>query len=140
MINSDITVNAPLALVDKLMLEPAVMQRYLFSDAVEAIPGARGEDLGSEFHCHHGGSLVSMRVVSVEPGRELTLTADQPTTMYITTRIGDGGDGRTRIRRAFIWDVPSDPDVAQTVHQVMESVVQAGEGAMQAVFEEKARA
>jgi len=140
MINSDITVNAPLALVDKLMLEPAVMERYLFSDAVEAIPGARGEDLGSEFHCHHGGSLVSMRVVSVEPGRELTLTADQPTTMYITTRIGDGGDGRTRIRRAFIWDVPSDPDVAQTVHQVMESVVQAGEGAMQAVFEEKARA
>ena len=140
MINSDITVNAPLALVDKLMLEPAVMQRYLFSDDVEAIPGARGEDLGSEFHCHHGGSLVSMRVVSVEPGRELTLTADQPTTMYITTRIGDCGDGRTRIQRAFVWDVPADPDVAQSVRQVMESVVQAGEGAMQAVFEEKARA
>jgi len=36
--------------------------------------------------------------------------------------------------------VPADPDVAQSVRQVMESVVQAGEGAMQAVFEEKARA
>src|SRR5438105_5877616 len=140
MVNSEVVVEAPRELVYKLMLKPAIMERYLFADDVNVVSGARGEDLGSEFHCHHGGSLVSMRVVSLEPGRELTLTADQPTTMYITTRIGDCGDGRTRIQRAFVWDVPADPDVAQSVREVMEWVVPAGEGAMQAVFEEKARA
>jgi uncharacterized protein YndB with AHSA1/START domain len=122
------------------MLEPAVMQRYLFSDDVEAIPGARGEDLGSEFHCHHGGSMVSMRVVAVEPERELTLTADQPTPMYITTRITDAGKDRTRIARSFIWETPADPEVAQGVREMMEGTVIAGEAAIKEVFEEKAAA
>jgi uncharacterized protein YndB with AHSA1/START domain len=139
-INSEVTVKAPLALVDRVMLEPAVMERYLFSDDVVAIPGARGEELGTEFHCHHGGGVVSMRVVSVEPGRELTLIADQPTTMYITTRIDDCGDGRTRIRRAFLWEEPPDADVAAGVRQAMEAMVLAGEDAMRSVFEEKAAA
>jgi Protein of unknown function (DUF2652) len=137
-VNSEVIVKAPIALVDRLMLEPAVMERYLSSDDVESYPGARGEELGSEFHCHHGGSLVSMRVVSVERGRELTLIADQPTEMYITTRIDDCGDGRTRIRRAFLWDEPSDPDVAAGLRQAMEAVVFAGEDAMRSVFEEQA--
>src|SRR5439155_24379305 len=61
MVNSDVLVDAPRELVYKLMLNPAVMERYLFADGVDAVPGARVEDLGSEFHCHHGGSLVSMR-------------------------------------------------------------------------------
>jgi hypothetical protein len=138
MINSDITVNAPLDLVNQLMLEPAVMQRYLFSDDVLAIPGARGQDLGSEFHCHHGGSLVTLRVVSIEPRRELTLIADQPTTMYITTRLSDQGDGQTRILRSFLWEEPADVEIAETLRGMMGAMVQAGEAAMQAVFEEKA--
>src|SRR5207244_1621622 len=56
MVNSDVRVDAPRELVYKLMLIPAVMERYLFADGVDTVPGARGEDLGSEFHCHHGGS------------------------------------------------------------------------------------
>ncbi|TME18559.1 MAG: DUF2652 domain-containing protein [Chloroflexi bacterium] len=72
-LNSEVTVDAPPKLVYKHMLRPEVMERYLLSDNVEAIPGARGEDLGAEFHCHHGGSVVSMRVVSLDPEREITL-------------------------------------------------------------------
>src|SRR5256885_14925606 len=64
MVNSEVLVDAPRDLVYKLMLKPAVMERYLFADAVDTVPGARGEDLGGEVYCHHGGSLVSMRVVS----------------------------------------------------------------------------
>jgi len=139
-VNSDVTVDAPIGLVFDLMLKPDVMQRYLFADAVDAVPGARGEDLGSEFHCHHGGSVVTMRVVSVDPGTELTLTADKPTTMYLTTRLNDAGDSHTRISRSFIWDVPSDPEVAKSVRAMMEGVAVAGEGALRDVFEERAKA
>jgi uncharacterized protein YndB with AHSA1/START domain len=138
-VNSDVTVKAPIALVFDLMLKPDVMQRYLIADAVEAVPGARGEDLGSEFHCHHGGSMVTMRVVSIEPGTELTITADKPTTMYVTTRLSDTGGGRTRIARSFLWDLPSDPEVASSVRAMMEAVTFAGEGALRDVFEERAR-
>jgi len=139
-INSDVTVDAPIDLVHSLMLEPDVMQRYLFSEDVVVIPGARGEELGSEFHCHHGGSVVTLRIVSTEPGRELTLYSDQPTDMYITTRISDEGGGRTRIARSFLWDEPADAEVADGLRQMMSATVLAGEGAMREVFEEKARA
>jgi hypothetical protein len=140
MIRSDVTVEAPLELVDRLMLEPAVMQRYLFSDDVVVIPGARGEDLGAEFHCHHGGSLVNLRLVSREPGRELTLFSDQPTDMYVTTRLRDEGGGRTSVSRSFIWDAPANPEIAEGVRQMMEAMAVAGEEAIKEVFEEKARA
>src|SRR5207245_9811793 len=100
MVNSDVRVDAPRELVYKLMLIPAVMERYLFADGVDTVRGARGADLGSEFHCHHGGSLVSMRVVSLEPGQALTLIADQPAPMRITTRLSDAGPGRTQVSRA----------------------------------------
>ena len=140
MVNSEVTVEVPLALVDSLMLERDVMQRYLFADDVVVIPGARGEDLGEEFHCHHGGRVVSLRLVSSEPGRELTLYSDQPTDMYITTRIADAGGGRTSITRSFVWDEPADAEVAEGLRQMMSATVLAGEGAMREVFEERARA
>ena len=114
------------------------MERYLISDDVEAVAGARGEDLGAEFHCHHGGSVVSMRVVNLEPGRELTLIADQPTTMYITTRLSEEGEGRTKVARSFLWEEPQDPDVAQSLRQVMEFTAAAGEAAIKSAFEQKA--
>ena len=139
-VNSEVTVDAPIVLVDSLMLEPDVMQRYLFSDDVVVIPGARGEDIGEEFHCHHGGSVVTLRLVSHERCKEMTLYSDQPTDMYITTRItGDGGD-RTSIKRSFVWDDPADAEVAEGLRQMMSAMVIAGEGAMREVFEEKARA
>jgi uncharacterized protein YndB with AHSA1/START domain len=137
-LNSDVTVNAPVAVVFKRMLEPKVMQRYLFSDGVEVIEGARGEDLGSEFHCHHGGSVITMRVVSIEHEKELTLITDQPPQGYITTRISDAGGGRTRILRSFIWEKPSDPEVAEGLTQMIDSMMRAGEGALATVFEEAA--
>src|SRR5204862_248041 len=84
---AEVIVNAPLEVVFKRMREPNVMQRYLFSDGVEVIEGARGEDLGSEFHCHHGGTTITMRVVSVEHEKELTLITDNPPQGYITTRL-----------------------------------------------------
>ena len=140
MVNSEVTVDAPRPFVYKLMLRPAVMERYLFADGVDAVAGARGEDLGSEFHCHHGGSLVSMRVVSLEPERELTLIADQPTTMHITTRLSDAGDGQTKVSRSFLWEEPADPEIAQGLGQMMAAMVTAGEAAIKEVFEEKAAA
>ena len=135
-LNSEVTVDAPFAAVYKRMLRPEVMERYLFSDNVEAIPGARGEDLGAEFHCHHGGSMVSMRVVSLDPEREITLIADQPTPMHITTRMSDAGDGRTKIGRSFLWEEPADPEVAETLREMMQAMVLAGEVAIKSVFEE----
>jgi uncharacterized protein YndB with AHSA1/START domain len=133
-VNSEVVVDATAADVYKKMLRPDVMERYLFADDVEKVPGARGEDLGADFHCHHGGSLVSMRVVSLVPGSELTLIADQPTTMHITTRLTDAGDGRTRVGRSFLWEEPGDPEVATALRQMMLSMVAAGETAIQQAF------
>jgi uncharacterized protein YndB with AHSA1/START domain len=135
MVNSAVVVDAPVAAVYKNMLRPDVMERYLFADDVTEIPGARGEDLGAEFHCHHGGSLVSMRVVSLVPEQELTLIADQPTTMHITTRLTDTGDGKTNVARSFLWEEPADADVAATLLEMMRGMVAAGEGAIKEAFE-----
>src|SRR5439155_3341805 len=109
LVNSEITVDAPPDRAYRRMLQPKVMERYLFSDSVEAQPGARGEDLGSEFHCHHGGSLVNMRVVSADPGRELTIIADQPTVLHIMTRFVDSGGGGTGARQAVPGAEPAVP-------------------------------
>ena len=140
LVNSEVTVDAPRELVYKLMLRPAIMQRYLFSDDVDKVDGARGEDLGSEFHCHHGGATVNMRVVSLEKERELTLIADQPTTMYITTRLADAENAGTVVARSFLWEEPADPEVAGGVREMMEAMVAAGESAIKEVFEEQAAA
>jgi len=84
--------------------------------------------------------MVNMRVVSVEPEHELTLTADQPTPMYITTRISDVGNDRTRVARSFDWEQPEDPEIARGVRDMMEAMVIAGEAAIKEVFEERAAA
>jgi uncharacterized protein YndB with AHSA1/START domain len=135
MVNSEIVVDAPRAEVYKKMLRPDVMERYLFADRVDKVPGARGEDLGADFHCHHGGAEVSMRVVSLEKDRELTLIADQPTTMYITTRLTDAAGGRTTVARSFVWEEPPYAEIAGSVRQMMQGMVAAGEDAIRAVFE-----
>ena len=132
--NSEVIVDAPRASVFKRMLNPTVMERYLFSDDVEAVQGARGEDLGAEFHCHHGGSVVNMRVVAVEPDTQLTLISDQPTTMYVTTRMADADNGGTKITRSFLWEEPSDPDIAEPLRQMMEAQVVAGDDAIRSIF------
>lgn len=115
-----------------------VMQRYLFADDVEAVAGVRGEDLGAEFPCHHGGSLVNLRVVSLQPDEELTLISDQPTTPYVTTRMSDAPENWTSVTRSFLWETPSDPDVAEGLGQMMEAMIAAGEVAITEVFEARA--
>jgi uncharacterized protein YndB with AHSA1/START domain/class 3 adenylate cyclase len=135
MINSEVVVDAPRSKVFELMLEPKVMERYLFADSVDMVPGARGETLGGEFHCHHGGAFVTMRVVSIEPEQELTLAVDQPTNGYVTTRLSDAGGERTRVQRAFLWDLPADPEIAASIREMLEGMVRAGEGAIKAAFE-----
>jgi uncharacterized protein YndB with AHSA1/START domain len=135
-INSEVVVRARRNEVFKKMLNPRVMERYLFADDVEAVPGARGEDLGAEFHCHHGGSLVNMRVVSVEPDSEITLISDQPTTLHVTTRFTDAGDGCTKVSRSFLWEQPSDAEVQEGLKQMMQAMVIAGEGAIEEIFRE----
>ncbi|HKW71830.1 MAG TPA: DUF2652 domain-containing protein [Candidatus Dormibacteraeota bacterium] len=133
-VTSEVIVDAPRESVFRRMLNPMVMERYLFSDDVDAVPGARGEDLGAEFHCHHGGSLVNMRVVAVEPDTELTLISDQPTTMYVTTRMADADNGGTKITRSFLWNEPSDPEIAEPLRQMMEAQVLAGDDAIRSIF------
>jgi hypothetical protein len=140
MVTSDVVIEAPVQLCYAEMLKPEVMQHYLFADDVEAIPGARGETLASEFHCHHGGELVTMRVVSLVPDTELTLVADKPTTMYVTSRLSDAGSGRTRLVRSFVWDEPADPEIAERLRDMMGAMVQAGEVAIQEVLAERAQA
>jgi uncharacterized protein YndB with AHSA1/START domain len=138
LVTSSVVVDAPLTLVFKHMLRPAVMQRYLFAESVDAVPGARGEDLGAEFHCHHGGSYVSMRVVGVEPERSVTITSDQPVPMYITTRLADAGGGRTEVARSFLWEQPEDAAHRQAMVEAFAAIATAGEGAIKEVFEEVA--
>jgi uncharacterized protein YndB with AHSA1/START domain len=135
MINSEVIVEAPRSEVFERMLEPKVMERYLFADSVDVVPGARGETLGGEFHCHHGGAFVTMRVVSIEPEKEMTLAVDQPTDGYVTTRLIDAGEGRTSVQRAFLWELPADPELAASIREMLESMVTAGEGAIKAAFE-----
>lgn len=135
LINSEVIVAAPVDAAYRRMLDPSVMERYVFADSVDAVPGARGEDLGAEFHCHHGGSLVSMRVVSADPGRELTLTFDQPTVGYVTTRFSPAGDGRTRVVRSFLWSRPEDRDQDETMRQMFGAMAAAGAEAIKEVFD-----
>jgi uncharacterized protein YndB with AHSA1/START domain len=135
-INSEVVVDTARSDVFKKMLNPRVMERYLFADDVEAVPGARGEDLGAEFHCHHGGSLVNMRVVSVDPGSELTFICDQPTTMHVTTKLTDAGADKTTITRSFLWEEPADAEVQQGLRQMMQAMVIAGERAIEEIFSE----
>jgi uncharacterized protein YndB with AHSA1/START domain len=135
-LNSEVVVEAPPSIVFERMLEPKVMERYLFADSVDAIPGARGETLGGEFHCHHGGSFVTMRVASFEPERELTFVVDQPTTGYVTTRLSDAGEGRTCVHRSFLWELPDDPEAAHSMRQMLAGMITAGEAAIKAAFEQ----
>ena len=140
MVSNEIMVDVPIEVVNESILKPDIMQRYLFADAVDSFAGARGEDLGSEFHCHHGGTMITMRVVAVDPGRELTMFVDKPAPTYLTTRISDAGEGLTRIERYFLWDEPADPEIKDALHQMMEAVAGEGKDALKAVLEETARA
>ena len=139
MVTTDVTVDAPVELVYEWMLKPDIMQRYLFADSVDEFAGARGERLGSEFHCHHGGTMITMRVVSMEPLRALTMFIDKPAPTYLTVRISDAGERRTRIERYFLWEEPADPEIRGALQLMMEAVAGEGKDALKTVLEETAK-
>ena len=139
LIDSLVEVSAPIEVVAERMLQPAVMARYLMADSVDAFAGARGQDVGSEFHCHHGDGINYLRVVSVDSGRETTLFSTSPAgDLYITTRFEVAGPDKTKVRRLFWWEPPPDTALAATIHQMIEAIVAGGGAELQAVFEEAA--
>jgi len=137
-IKGDLTVEAPVAGVEETLLDNKFMVKFFHSDAIDVIPGARGEDLATEFHCHHGPDIVTMRIISKEPGRELTLIADKPTDIYLTTYLSEAHKGGTRIQQACLWDVPADPEAARALRERIDSMVAAGEEIMREAFDKKA--
>jgi uncharacterized protein YndB with AHSA1/START domain len=141
MIDNEVEVDASIEVVWEGMLEPAVMTRYLMADSVDEFAGARGQDLGSEFHCHHGAGVNYLRVIAVDPGRETTLVSTSPAgDLYVTTRFTVGSAGRTRVRRLFWWEPPPDPEVAAAVKEMVEAIVVGGGTELQAVFAVPAQA
>lgn len=138
MLKSAVTVNAPIELVRALWLKPDVMTQYMMADGVDGIAGARGEDLGAEFHCHHGENVSSMRVVSLEPD-EFTFSYDQPPG-YLTTRLADLGGGRTLIERFLLWERPPNPELDSSIREMFMAAGRAGEPALREAFESRARA
>jgi hypothetical protein len=107
LIDSEVEVGAPIEVVAERMLQPDVMTRYLLADKVDAFAGARGQDVGKEFHCHHGASVNYLRVIAADPGRETTLVSTSPAgDLYITTHFEAAGPNRTRVRRLFWWQPP----------------------------------
>lgn len=122
--------------IARRMLEPEVMKRYLMAEGVEGFAGARGTELGSEYHCHHGPGMSSqLRVVSVDPGHELTIVSTSPVgDIYITTRLEAMDDGGTRIRRLWWVDLPSDPTATTAVTDALRAFAAPGLDALQATF------
>ena len=54
--------------------------------------------------------------------------------------LNDAGSARTRVARSFLWEQPTDPEVASAVREMMQATVAAGEAAIKEVFEEQAAA
>jgi hypothetical protein len=140
MLVSEITVDAPIALVDELLLQPKTIELMFHADSLDVFAGARGEVLGTEFHCHHGDAFITMRVVSREPLREITMWADKPAPLYFTTGVSEVGDGRTRIQQWCIWDEPADPEAARVVRESIEQVTSHSRDVMREIFEKAVRA
>lgn len=140
----DDEVVAPLAPaeVGRRMLEPEVMKRYLMAESVEGFAGARGTELGSEYHCHHGPGMSSqLRVVSLDPGHEVTIVSTSPVgDVYITTRLEPSADGGTRIRRLWWAELPTDAAVAAGMIEALKGFAAPGRDALEATFTQIASA
>lgn len=138
LIDSSVTVEAPADLVSQGMLRADFMQRYLMAPRVDAYAGARGEPLGTEFHCHHGEGMSSVvRLVSFDPGREMTGISTSPAgDLYITTLFEPEGPARTRIRRLIWWD--PEGEGAEMLQGMMTGFAEGSKSVLKAVFEEEA--
>lgn len=134
-IDGQVTVDVPLEVVSELILRPEVIQRYMNAFKVEAYAGARGGELGSVFHCHHGYGVNFLRVASFEKGRQLTLhNTGAAGEAFLTMRLAGDGADKTRIRRLWWWPEPADEQVAAGVRLAIEGVAKAGDEAMRTAF------
>ncbi len=134
-IDGVVIAEAPIEVVSERILQPEVMERYMLANKVDGFEGARGGELGREFHCHHGYGVNFLRVVSNDKGRQLTLhNTGAAGEVYLTMLLASEGADRTRIRRLWWWPQPADEEVAAGVKQAVEGAAQAGDEAMRTAF------
>ena len=94
-IDGTVIVDAPIEVVSERILRPEVMERYMVATKVGGFEGARGGELGSEFHCHHGYGVNFLRVVASDKGRQVTLASTGPAgEAFITMRLASQGTER----------------------------------------------
>jgi hypothetical protein len=135
LIDSTVIVDAPIDLVSELILHPEVIERYMLAIKVEAFAGARGAELGSVFHCHHGYGVNFLRVVASDKGRQLTLgNTGAGGVMFLTMHLASVGEDKTKVRRLWWWDQPEDADEAANTKRAVEGVARAGDEAMRTAF------
>jgi hypothetical protein len=135
LIDSTVVVDAPIEVVGERILRPQVIERYMLATKVEAFRGARGGELGSVFHCHHGYGVNFLRVVASDKGRQVTLgNTGAAGVMFLTMRLASQGADKTCVRRLWWWDQPADPEVAANTKRAIEGVANAGDEAMRTAF------
>jgi hypothetical protein len=135
LIDSTVTVDAPIDLVGELILRPEVIERYMLATKVEAFAGARGGELGSVFHCHHGYGVNFLRVLAADKGRQLTLgNTGAAGVMFLTMHLANQGENQTNVRRLWWWDQPADAEEAANTKRAVEAVARAGDEAMRTAF------
>ena len=102
--------DAPPETVWRIFGDPDAWRRCLGANEVVRVPGARGNYLDTEFHCHHGRnnkSHTSFRVIAQRPPEEATFLGEgAPLVYHQTVRVEDLGGGRSKVTSLFHWDVP----------------------------------
>jgi len=113
----EVVAEAPVEKVGEKVLLPGVIKRYAGSQAVDAFAGARGAEVGSEFHCQHGYGTNYWRVIAFDKERELTLVSTTPLgiVVYITMAWERESADRTRVRLLWWWQQPPEPEEAARV-------------------------
>jgi hypothetical protein len=135
LIDSTVIVDAPIDLVSELILHPEVIERYMLATKVEAFAGARGSELGSVFHCHHGYGVNFLRVVASDKGRQLTLgNTGAGGVMFLTMHLASQGEDKTKVRRLWWWEQPADAEQAANTKRAVEGVAKEGDEAMRTAF------
>jgi hypothetical protein len=135
MIDGTVIVDAPIEVVSELILRPEVIESYMLATKVEGFRGARGGELGSEFHCHHGYGVNFLRVVASDKGRQLTLAnTGAAGVMFLTMRLASRGADKTCVRRLWWWEQPADAQEAASKKRAVEGVAREGDEAMRTAF------
>ncbi|TMF34375.1 MAG: DUF2652 domain-containing protein [Chloroflexi bacterium] len=135
LIDSTVIVDVPIDLVSELILRPEVIERYMLATKVEAFAGARGGELGTVFHCHHGYGVNFLRVIASDKGRQLTLgNTGAGGVMFLTMHLASHAENQTSIRRLWWWDQPANAEDAANTRLVVAGVARAGDEAMRTAF------